>query len=726
MPHVTVLYVRSELQDHGSRMYESFVADRLTLLRPGTFDHRSQQASGLTTLFLQCESPSLEMLHHKPDYPDSFLHVSIFDGNPSARAAAAYGVLQEFPWDLDVALPSGRLTTERRRASPGVDNLSYSAAQLLAQLTNQRIHPQDLPNLVGDELRTLVRQIAAHLHDALPRTAPRSRAEGTEGVLAAHPVFHQDELWPAVQFLDPERAGHSRSPHLDANRRGAVFLTPPELAFDITRATLEWVAPASVIDFGDPAIGSGVFLAALVNLAGTGRIGSAIGVEADAARGHLTHDRWRSLGLDLIAGDFVEGMCETTDTDVDQRIAAVTTWKESQRSLMLANPPYIRSQRLDFEQVSRWRKSIERARNIRVDNRSDLYVYFVLAAHDWLANGGVAAWLLPTEFMFTNYGRALRDYLARDVTLLAVHSYDGPSKFSNARVTSCAVIFRKRTPSDEHTVRFSAGGIISDPYVQTDVSLSALRTAAKWHFVADEGIPSITNPVATLGTLFRIKRGMATGSNTHFVLEGDDPVVLDTPKEWLLPVIPRARFLSGAVIEADAGGDPKLGELRFVIDVNADWDEINARAPKLADYLRSIESDVKLRTIVARRRTFYKQERSSPPRFIFSYMARDEAFGRRFFLNRSRGIILNNYLGLYPKAPVGRWLDESPANEEVMLAFLRSIEPSQFARAGRVYVEGLTKVEPRELAGMPVTNIPKSLQDELAAWEDTHSTDLSG
>lgn len=552
MPHVTVLYVRGDIQDHGTRIYDDFIAERLTLTNPGSFDVRSTRADRLSTLFLRCESPALEFLHHKPDFPDSFLHVSLYDGPPSRNAAEAFDVLDKFSWDLDITLPEGRLMpmgVKGSRTAPG--ELTNAASQLLSDLTRGKLTAADLNTLDSAAVRGLVADLSTYLHDSLPTVPPRTQRAGIERALRVQrEISRQEEFWPAVAFLDPERAAHSRSPDRAAHRRGGVFLTPPELAFDITRAALKHLDRREAITFGDPSIGSGIFLASLVNLAGQDAIASAIGVEADPLRGHLTHDRWRSVGLDVVTGDFVDAMCRPL-VGLDEQ-GSDDRWRLDKRSLVLANPPYIRSQELDFEKTSAWRKVLERSRRINVGERSDLYVYFVLAAHDWLGARGVAAWLLPTEFMFTNYGAALRNYLTRDVTLLEVHSYDGPSKFSNARVTSCAVIFRNGKPPEGHEAQFSAGGIISDAYVTTSVRVRELAHAPKWHFIADEGITATApRQGLTLADLFSIKRGLATGSNRHFLLDRQTAESMEAPSSWLLPVVPRSRYLPDAVIEGD-------------------------------------------------------------------------------------------------------------------------------------------------------------------------------
>jgi adenine-specific DNA-methyltransferase len=64
------------------------------------------------------------------------------------------------------------------------------------------------------------------------------------------------------------------------------------------------------------------------------------------------------------------------------------------------------------------------ASNVVLSGLAGLYCYFMALAHGWMAEGGVAGWLIPSEFMDVNYGRALEAYLLREVTLLPLMTLD--------------------------------------------------------------------------------------------------------------------------------------------------------------------------------------------------------------------------------------------------------------------------------------------------------------
>jgi len=328
-----------------------------------------------------------------------------------------------------------------------------------------------------------------------------------------------------------------------------------------------------------------------------------------------------------------------------------------------------------------------------------------------MAPGALALWLVPTEFMFTNYGAAIREYLTTRVSIRQIHSYDGPSKFANARVTSCVVAFENVPPSDGAVARLTAGGTIQDPFVGTTISVRELRVLEKWHTLADtEVFPAAGDSTdLTIGDIFEVRRGIATGANRSFVLDAENVGNLGIPAKWLKPVVPRARNLETQVIPETYGASLDDGQVRWLIDTDQALDVIAAEAPAFAAYLRDIEPEVSTRTLVRRRRPFYKQEKSEPARYLFSYMAKDSPGVRRFFLNRSRAVALNNYLCLHPRPAVVQWLAESPEREVELLERLSTITPSTLSRLGRTYVEGLTKVEPSELRNMPISGLPTRL-----------------
>lgn len=95
----------------------------------------------------------------------------------------------------------------------------------------------------------------------------------------------------------------------------------------------------------------------------------------------------------------------------------------------------------------------------------------LLAAHDWLDEGGLFAWLIPGEFLDVNYGVGLKEYLTTRVNLLRIHRFfPSDVQFADALVSSAVVVFERAGPS-RRAVVFSQGGRPTAPDSAIEVPL---------------------------------------------------------------------------------------------------------------------------------------------------------------------------------------------------------------------------------------------------------------
>lgn len=655
---------------------------------PATFDDDGVDR-GIRTLVLACSSEELELATYKPDFPASIPHITLYDGPPSNVAAAALRLLTGFPWGLRLhtTLSVYGSSHEALLNSSATDRdgvVMTNAADALRESVFRDLNLGDIPiaMLTADQRISVVEAIARAIH--VDKSVSVASAASTSGLipLATAPVgqlafWSTEEVWS----ITGEGPRHRRA---DQRKRGS-FATPPELARDVAAAVAEYanLDPSDMVDFGDPAVGNGVLYAAAREAVGGDRINSARVVEIDEITARSTSQRWRRSGISVLTGDFLGVPAE-----------------EGAWSLVLANPPYRRSQDIS-QDLSHLRGQIASRLGIKVTARSDLYVYFVLQADAWLRQGGIAAWILPSEFQVTGYGAALRRYLSANVELLRLHTYDSRDPlFDKALASTCVVILRKNSPTPGNHAKVSSGGTLSAPMRVREVSTSALANSARWSFAAlDHTTHTRADPQEVrLGDIFTFRRGIATGANSYFVLSDSQVEKMGVHKEWIRPLVPRARQLQGGRIGRDEDGNPTPPSGRWLIDTPATIDEIRPQSPAFADYLQRVERAVGDRYLVARRPSAFKQESREPAPFLFVYMAKRDGTTPRFLMNESRAIHLNNLIGMYPRES----LRERFADMEEVFAALRSIGVAQLERAGRSYGNGLLKLEPRELTALKV------------------------
>lgn len=712
LPHVTVRYPVKALEANDLTLYTVTDIEQLYIAGPGSFGldpSVSEARSRNSVVFLRCESNLLESLAYKPDFPYSVFHLTVYEGPSKQFATRVLSVLREFRWCFDLTMPPTKVTKipigpTAHRSDSGHVRLSDAGTNLLRRWMGADADSKLLLHLAEDERIALVRSICEHIqpidHDgrALGTGSPVESLLDRKSLLDSAGV--QSTLWEESDVQASQSGGPAwatrRKQSRPSSRRAGLFLTPPELAQDMVSSALKSLAEGQRIDFGDPAFGTGIFFATLLRLAAGRRIPSAIGIEMDPLRAEQTSSKWRESTLVVRQGNLLDSRLEPT------------------RSLVVANPPYVRFQLLNRSQSLKWHDRIERSLGLSVDGRADLYVYFILTTHEWLAPDAVSAWLLPSEFLQVNYGRVLREYLTQKVELLHLHTYDvATSQFENARVSSTVVVFRNRSPGIANVARLSIGGSLQDPLEVRDIKMSDLASLPKW-VPASWGLRSSRQPKGTpIGKLFVVKRGIATGANNSFVLTTSEVSELGIPKPWVKPVIPKSRTLLTNIVNADSEGNPVVTPRLWLIDTDAPMDVVRREAPKLARYLEQVQAEVGTRNLLRARRPFYKQEVRPPPRYFVGYMGRADPprLRSRFFLNRSVGVVLNNYFGLYPRDHVQALLDSGDLRDTDLLDALSSIDEREIAREGRVYVSGLHKIEPRELERIVVPGLPQAVTE---------------
>ena len=511
-----------------------------------------------------------------------------------------------------------------------------------------------------------------------------------------------------MTVLDAEARRQVLQARLDAERSAAErnrlgqFATPPQLALDISRYALErWRARDDAVAFLDPAIGSGSFYSALCQTFPPQAIADACGVEIDPRFADATRELWgASSGLRVIPGDFT------------------ALAPDRPYNLILTNPPYVRHHHLGRQDKERLKALVADRFRLDISGLAGLYAHFLLLCDAWMAPGGLAIWLIPSEFMDVNYGAAVKAHLTEHVKLLHIHRYcPCDVQFCDALVTSAIVVFEKAAPPPDHQVQLSFGGPITAPAASETVALTALRRSRKWTGLA-RGPASDDEPSHTLGDFFAIKRGMATGANAFFILDRQEALRKGIPAEFLRPILPSSRHLPNAVIETEPDGYPRLAKALAIIDCDLSEPVIQQRYPEFWKYLESGKAQsVHSGYLASRRRPWYSQEKREPAPFLCTYMGRKKDDGNpfRFFWNKSRATAANVYLLLYPRGELKAALAARPELYPIVFAQLQSLAGEHLIKEGRVYGGGLHKMEPKELANLPASALTRTIQMRPAA-----------
>ncbi|MCC6627377.1 MAG: SAM-dependent DNA methyltransferase [Chloroflexi bacterium] len=178
----------------------------------------------------------------------------------------------------------------------------------------------------------------------------------------------------------------------------------------------------------DPACGAGGLLArtAAWRADRSGALPALLGVEADPQLAALARRALAATGARIIDADFL----------------ALPPAPPAATLAVVANPPFVRHERLAGDGAARWAMAARGG----LDGRADLHAYFWPALAAWLAPGERAAVVTPASWLEADYGAAVRRFLLDHFALDAIVEPAGERWFPEVGVHAVLVLARRCGP----------------------------------------------------------------------------------------------------------------------------------------------------------------------------------------------------------------------------------------------------------------------------------------
>jgi hypothetical protein len=465
------------------------------------------------------------------------------------------------------------------------------------------------------------------------------------------------------------------------------FSTSKTLADSIIKAALKYTN--GKIKFLDTSIGTGVFFSALLDYSKKRNISCARGYEIDKHYALPSMELWQNEKIEYIIGDFFDFMPPQSN--------------EEKFNVIISNPPYIRHHYIASDVKKRLNERIKKTFGVSFSGLTGLYGYFMALSALWLQDNGISAWLVPGEFLDVNYGEKIKTFLLKKVKLLRIHRFN-PLKvqFPDALVTSTVVFYSMGQTSD--AVLFTTGNDINEPDTQKFIFSKDLNSNDKWSGWFSARPKTLKNGIV-IGDYFYVKRGIATGSNKHFILTDEAIKELNVPDEYLKPILPSPRYITSNIIETGEDGYIAGIKKRYLLNITCSENDAVNLPENLYYYLKEIYIEIKDNYIIRNRSPWFKQEYRPECPFLVSYMGRNPNKPFRLFFNTTNATAPNVYLMLYPKF---NWKKIEKQNRGFLLNLhknLQNISSEAFVSSGRVYGGGLYKLEPKELMHVQIDNI---------------------
>ena len=386
-------------------------------------------------------------------------------------------------------------------------------------------------------------------------------------------------------------------------------------------------------------------------------------------------------------------------------------WKNKYDGI-ICNPPYLKFHDYDNKKIL---KEVESNLKFKFNGFTNLYTLFLLKSIFQLKKGGRIAYIIPSEFLNSDYGKLVKEYLLKTNTLRHLFVIDFKENVFDDAMTTASILL---LASDEYSSEIQITNIHSksdlqliEAYIQSYPNAkgeftykpSELDSNVKWRrYYQIQNSINYQNLVP-FSTYAKVVRGIATGANEYFTFRKSKVEQHSIPKENLLPCICKAKDVKGnfftksnyeSLIEND--------ELAFL------FNGIDSKNKMVAEYIALGENEkVNEKYLTKKRKPWYSLENRPPAPIWVSVFNRN---GVKFIRNEANISNLTTFHCVYPTKTD---LFSDVPTDLLFAYLLTDVAKEIFSDNRREYGNGLKKFEPNDLNKSKMLDLSKLSQEQI-------------
>lgn len=448
---------------------------------------------------------------------------------------------------------------------------------------------------------------------------------------------------------------------LEHRKRFAQFFTPEVIADFMARWVLDGRKKMDVLE---PAFGLGAFSRSLFKQNPKVRV---VGYEADATIYNYAAENVAQAGSDVLLynEDYLRA-----------------SWEDKYDGI-ICNPPYLKFH--DYDNASLV-PLVNEQLGIRLNGFTNLYTLFLLKSISQLRDGGRMAYIVPSEFLNSDYGVEVKRALLRSGVLRHVVVVDFTQcAFDDALTTACILLCHKDGSLSE--VRFShvsdVGQLQASLADYSAWAADQLKPETKWKQYYEGARSADYRHLVPFSTFAKVSRGIATGANDYFTFRESKKELYGIPERCLMRCVCHSTDVHGLFFTDDdfqrlSHSDKAV----YLFNGCADREDEHVR-----EYISlGEETGADKRYLTASRKPWYAIENRKPSPIWVSVFNRK---GLRFVRNIAGVSNLTTFHCVY---------DAGVVDIDVLFGYLvTNVAKEIFMDNSRQYGNGLVKFEPNDL-----------------------------
>ncbi|QTD37619.1 SAM-dependent DNA methyltransferase [Polaribacter batillariae] len=370
-------------------------------------------------------------------------------------------------------------------------------------------------------------------------------------------------------------------------------------------------------------------------------------------------------------------------------------WKNKYDGI-ICNPPYLKFHDYDNKQIL---QEVENNLKFKFNGFTNLYTLFLLKSIFQLKKDGRAAYIIPSEFLNSDYGKLVKEYLLKTKTLRHLFIIDFKENvFDNAMTTASILLLANDKNNSEiniSTIDSKSDLQLIDTYIKSypkgrgefTFKLNDLDPNIKWRKYYQLQNSINYKNLVPFSTYAKVVRGIATGANDYFTFKKSKAKEFSIPKGNLKPCICKAKDVKGNFFtESDYKNLVKNNELVYLFDGK------NSTNKNVLAYIeKGVKDKINEKYLTKCRKPWYSLENRPPAPIWVSVFNRD---GVKFIRNEANISNLTTFHCVYP---TNSNLFSKVTDDFLFAYLLTDVAKEIFSDNRREYGNGLKKFEPNDL-----------------------------
>ena len=508
---------------------------------------------------------------------------------------------------------------------------------------------------------------------------------------------------PGYQSIDKPDSGFDTMQHqdLDVVKDRGAFYTPKSIA----NFLVDWGMDLDLekIEILEQACGDGIFISSILDLVGAAGIQvNMTAIEINPQEAESAGKQLNQSNSDMISGEVYRGEYFSF---MNKR-----NFRRKQFNLVLGNPPYIKQPKFRAGREEAIQRMADL--NLRINQQSNAWVYFVIDAISRLSNKGRIGLVIPADLLQLDYAKVVQSWITEHLSNILIVGFD-ELVFPKIQQDVVLLMGEKNDDQDGKRLRFTS--IKNESELSSELWRDLMNTETSnpltsnpWDssFLSEEPIRQIKSlhkkpEVKTFEQIADLRIGIVTGANDFFCIN----------RSKLKQLGLRRGRNKGIVVKKVMTAGMKIRSLKYTHRDHERFHNLNAKAnllvfdskthrtdlrKKIDEYLENGEtSGYHLRNQLARRNPWYLSEH---------VIATELGMFKRSHIHP---ILFHKPADIYSTDTIFRvWIkpemEAHVSPKQLAFSFINSLTFLSSEMVGRSYGGGVLELTPKEIRSIKI------------------------